>query len=78
MTKPDITPAQIVGLIGAALALLVAFGVDLNADQQNAVIDFAGKAVAALFGSDALIRFGRSRIAAAQAATGADPFSAAK
>jgi hypothetical protein len=70
MKRPDVTPAQIVGLIGSALALIVAFGVDLSADQQAAVIDFAGKAVAALFGSDALIRFGRSRIAAAAAARG--------
>lgn len=70
MKKPDVTPAQIVGLVASALTMIVAFGVDISAEQQAALIDFAGKGVAALFGSDALIRFGRSRIAAAAAARG--------
>lgn len=70
MKRPDVTPAQIVGLVASALTMIVAFGVDISAEQQASLIDFAGKAVAALFGSDALIRFGRSRIAAAAAARG--------
>lgn len=56
---PDITPAQIVGIVAAALATATAFGVDLTATQQHVLLADAA-AVAALFIGDAAIRHGRA------------------
>src|ERR1044071_4292115 len=35
---PDVTPAQIVAIVGAAIAVAAAFGFDLNADQRDSVL----------------------------------------
>lgn len=40
--------ALIIGLIGAGVTLLVAFGIDLSADQQTAILAFAGAVIALL------------------------------
>ncbi len=45
-TEPVRLGALIIGVIGAALALLVAFGVDLSADQQTAILGFAAAVIA--------------------------------
>jgi hypothetical protein len=70
MRKPDLTLAQLVGLIGAGIPVLASlarvFGVfDLNDEQIGALKDtvqWAGVLAVGLFGADALIRFGRSRM----------------
>lgn len=65
LKRPDITAAQVVGFVAAAIALAIAFGVDLDAQQQDALLGFTGVVASLLFG-DAIIRNGRSKIAAAQ------------
>jgi len=58
--RPDITPAQIIGLVPVVASLLKAFGVyDLSPEQQQALQD-AVTAGLALIGADAVIRVGRS------------------
>lgn len=59
---PDITKAQIVALVQAVLALVIAFGVDLTEAQQTAIIGLAGAVAIVLPLADAIIRNGRSRI----------------
>lgn len=61
MKTPDITPAQVVAALGSILSVLVSFGVDLTAEQRDSLLDLTGILAAFLLGSDALIRFGRSR-----------------
>lgn len=60
LKTPDITPAQIVGLVPVIASLLRAFGVfDLSPDQEDA-LNQAVTAGLALFGADAVIRVGRA------------------
>jgi hypothetical protein len=56
---PDITPAQIIGLVAAAVGTATAFGVDLTAVQQHVLIADAGVIGALLFG-DSIVRHGRA------------------
>ncbi len=67
MSTPDITPAQIVSMIAALLGAIVAlFGLDLSDQQQAAVLTIAGVFVPIAFMvSDAMIRRGRAKLAAA-------------
>lgn len=68
MDTPDITKAQIIALVQAVLALVVAFGIDLTDDQTTAIIGLAGALAVVLPLADAIIRNGRSRIYAAHVA----------
>ncbi len=68
MKMPDVTPAQIVALVGAILAVAVAFGAPIDDAQRDAILQLASIVAPALVIGDAVIRNGRSRIAAAQAA----------
>jgi len=68
MKMPDVTPAQIVALVGAIIAVAVAFGAPIDDAQRDAILQLAGIVAPALVLGDAVIRHGRSRIAAAQAA----------
>ena len=66
MQTPDITPMQkLVGagvaVLASLLTLLAAFGIDLTAAQQAAILGFAGTVGSALAIADAIIRHGRSR-----------------
>jgi hypothetical protein len=61
MKLPDITPAQIVALVGALLAVLVSAGLDLSDDLQNSIIQLATVLSSLLVIGDATIRHGRSR-----------------
>lgn len=45
-TEPVRLGALIIGAIGAILALLVAFGVDLSADQQTAILGVTAAVIA--------------------------------
>lgn len=62
MNMPDVTKAQIIALVQAVLALVIAFGVDLTEAQQTAIIGLAGAVAIVLPIADAIIRNGRSRI----------------
>lgn len=68
MEMPDITRAQTVALVQAVIAVVVAFGVDLSDAQVTALIGLAGAIAVVLPLADAIIRNGRSRIAAAEQA----------
>lgn len=43
-TEPAITIGSVLTLVGAAIALLVAFGVDITDDQQKAILAFVAAA----------------------------------
>lgn len=61
MTKPDLTTAQILGaLLAAIYPVLTLIGVELSAEQQDALNNLIIIGTG-LIGGDALIRFGRSR-----------------
>lgn len=47
-TEPVRLGALIIGVIGAVITLLVAFGIDLSADQQTAILGAAGALIALL------------------------------
>lgn len=64
MQTPDITKAQVLALMQAVIALVVAFGVDLSTEQQTAILGLAGAVAVVLPIADAIIRNGRSRIVA--------------
>jgi hypothetical protein len=53
---PDITPAQILAVIGNVIAVAVAFGVHLTKGQQDAILAVAGSLGALLIASDAHLR----------------------
>lgn len=61
MKLPDITPAQLVALVGSVIAVLVAAGLDLSSELQTSIIALTGVLGALLLGADAVIRNGRSR-----------------
>lgn len=63
--RPDITPAQIVGMIPLVAEAAHAFGVfDMSGAQQGSLSKLVIGAIA-LFGADAVIRFGRNLAARA-------------
>lgn len=78
MQKPNITTAQILALIQAAVATAIAFGLSLSEPQQVALLGLAAAVGATLNLGDAVIRNGRSRILAppAQNITVLDPAAA--
>lgn len=60
VARPDITPAQLIGLVPVIAALLRAFGVfDMTPEQTQALTD-AVTAGIALIGFDAILRVGRN------------------
>lgn len=61
MKKPDVTPAQIVSLVGSLIAVLAAFGLPISETQSNAIISLVQIIAPILIASDAVIRHGRSR-----------------
>lgn len=57
---PDVTPAQIVAIVGAALAVAAAFGFDLNSDQRDSVLQLVTVLSSVLVVGDAAVRHGRA------------------
>ena len=57
---PDVTPAQIVAIVGAAIAVAAAFGFDLNADQRDSVLQLVTVLSSVLVVGDAAVRHGRA------------------
>ena len=58
---PDITAAQVVGLVGAVVAIAVSFGVNISKEQQEAIMALAAAVAAILFAADAHVRTHRVR-----------------
>lgn len=61
LKTPDMTPAQLVAIVGAIVAVAVSFGVPISAGERDAILQLAAILGSVLFASDALIRHGRSR-----------------
>ena len=57
---PDITPAQIVAIVGACIAVAGAFGFDVSQDQKDAILQLATVLSSALVVGDAVVRHGRA------------------
>ena len=55
MKTPDISPVQIIAITAAVLQFLLAFGVELSPQQQDAILGLVGVLAAAVLG-DAHIR----------------------
>lgn len=58
--RPDITPAQIIGLIPLVANAAHAFGVFSINEKQQESLEMLLLGGIALFGADAIIRFGRN------------------
>ncbi|SRR6266536_2230014 len=58
---PDITPAQIVAVVGAVITVAVTFGVNISKEQQIAILSLAGAVAAILLASDAHLRSRRGQ-----------------
>jgi len=73
---PDITVAQIAGVLGWIAAQLVAFGL-LDAQKSQVLVSGGATIIAAVLKlSDALIRNGRAKVAAAAVVSEAAPVAA--
>lgn len=69
---PSLTPAQIIALVQAVLALVVAFGVDVSPELQDALVQLSTVALAILPTMDAAIRRKRADYFTAKLALGKD------
>lgn len=69
---PDLTPAQLVAIVGAVIGLAVAAGLDISQDLQNSIINLVSIVAAALLVGDAGIRVGRSLGSASKTKTDDD------
>jgi hypothetical protein len=57
---PDLTAAQLVGVVGAVVAVAVSFGVHIAKEQQEAILALAAAVGAILFAADAHVRANRA------------------
>ena len=57
---PDITAAQLVGVVGAVIAVAVSFGVNIAKEQQEAILALVAAVAAVLFAVDAHLRANRA------------------
>lgn len=57
---PDVTPAQIIALVGALIGVGAAFGFDLSQQQQDAILQLVSIVAGLLLAGDAVIRHGRA------------------
>jgi hypothetical protein len=53
LATPDITTAQIVAIVGAAIALAVAFGLDISQEKQDAIKNLVMVLAPVLIAADA-------------------------
>ena len=74
---PNITAAQIVAIVGNAIAVAVAFGVTLSTQQQDALIALAGSLGAILVLSDSHLRSKRVQAHAVRTAAEVEAEAAA-
>lgn len=65
LATPDITPAQVVAIVQAIIAVLVASTVDISDELSLAIVGLSGIIAALLLPADAIIRGNRAKIVAA-------------
>ncbi len=58
---PDITPAQVLAVVGAVIGVLVAAGLPLSQSLQDSIIQLVTVIAPILLISDAAIRHGRAK-----------------
>jgi 3-keto-L-gulonate-6-phosphate decarboxylase len=58
--SPDITPAQIVAVVGAVIAVAVAGGLNISQDLQDSIIRLVSILAPILIAGDAVVRHGRA------------------
>ncbi len=58
---PDITPAQLLAVVGAAIGVLVAAGLPLSQGLQDSIIQLVTVLAPILLVSDAVVRHGRAK-----------------
>src|SRR5262245_56333173 len=58
---PDVTPVQLVAIVGAIVGLAIAVGVPLSDGKQHAITLLVTVLASVLVVADAAIRFGRAR-----------------
>jgi hypothetical protein len=63
-TRPDITTAQIVAIVGNVIAVAIAFGAHITKQQQDAILALVGGLGAFLIASDAHLRGRRAQASA--------------
>ena len=66
--RPDITPAQIVAIVGNVIAVAIAFGAHITKQQQDAILALVGALGAFLIASDAHLRGRRAHASAVREA----------
>jgi hypothetical protein len=62
--RPDITPAQIVAIVGNVVAVAIAFGAHITKQQQDAILALVGALGAFLIVGDAHLRGRRAHASA--------------
>lgn len=73
MRTPDLTPAQLLALLTAAITLAASFGFTLDPGQRYAILGFVGTLLSVFVHSDAKIRHGRATGAAGSGSEVATP-----
>ncbi len=58
---PDLTPAQVLAIVGAVLGVLVAAGLPLSQGLQDSIIQLVTVLAPVLLVSDAVVRHGRAK-----------------
>ena len=61
LSMPDLTPAQLVAIVGSLLAVGVAAGLDISQSLQDSIITLVTVLSGVLVVGDGVIRHGRSR-----------------
>jgi hypothetical protein len=75
--RPDITPAQIVAIVGNVVAVAIAFGAHITKQQQDAILALVGALGAFLIASDAHLRGRRAHATAVREAAATNAQAAA-
>lgn len=73
LSTPDVSPAQVIAIVGSIIAVLVAAGLDISADLQDSIIKLVTVIAPILIVGDAAIRNGRSRALINPPRAGNDP-----
>jgi hypothetical protein len=61
METPDVTKAQVIALVQAAIAVALAFGVNLSAAEQTKLLTVSGVIASVIVAADVAIRRGRQK-----------------
>ena len=61
LKTPDITPAQLVAVVGAVISVAVSFGTPISADQRDAILQLVSILAPIIVIADAFIRRNRAK-----------------